>query len=281
MLLCLTVSSGADARDWYQYKSENFTVYSDVSQKRTVTLLQEMERFRTASLFFTGLADHPESHQLQIFFFNSTSEFGDFAGDHKIAGFYRDTWDGPLIFAQKGSRRGLPGSGIMFHEYVHHLMRTRSRGTYPMWYSEGFAELLASADLDDERITVGRIPQWRTNVFNGSLGRPLKVEELLLPDTQSDSSRYWHKFYGSAWLLTHYLQVGSQADYPEYRQQTTRYISALAEGGDPLESFTEHFGISPEEMESQLRSLRRSGRIVGYSFVPPWMGQKFLAGKWK
>ena len=269
LIVCLTFTATAGARDWYEYQSDHFTVYSDVSQKRTEQLLRDMERFRSASLFFTGQEDRPESHRLQIYYFHSRSEFRDFSGDHKVAGFYRDTWNGPLIFAQKGSRRGLPGTGVMFHEYVHHLMRSRSQTTYPAWYSEGFAELLASADLDDDRISVGKIPTWRANVFDGSLGRPLKVEELLAPDRENNSPTYWHRFYGSAWLLTHYLLIGAQEEHPEYHGYVAPYINDIAQGADPQVSFTEQFGISPDEMERQLRSLRRRGRIKVYSFDSP------------
>lgn len=269
IIFSLAFASLSHARDWYKYKSDNFTIYSDVSEKQVDELLRDLERFRDAVLLVTGMPNRPESHRLQVFYFNSKSEFGGFSGKRYIAGFYRDTWDGPLIFVQKGSRTGLPGSGIMFHEYVHHLMRSRSTTTYPMWYSEGFAELMASAEFDAGRVSLGRFPDWRIGAFDGSSGSPLEVADLMTPDYESESENYWNKFYGSAWLLTHYLQFGARKEHPGYRAATRKYLAALDNGEDPWVSFESSFGITPEEMEKQIHQVRRKGRLLGFSFNSP------------
>ncbi|MBB5211743.1 hypothetical protein [Microbulbifer hydrolyticus] len=272
-LVCLALlfiqSSITTARDWYEYSSDNFTVYSDVREKSALALLRDMERFRAAALLFTGLPDTPESRRLKVFHFNSSSEFQDFTQEWRVAGFYKETWEGPLIFSQKGSSWRIPGNGVMFHEYIHHLMRSRSSVIYPMWYSEGFAELLASATLNDERISLGLVPEWRRPVFNGSAFKgPLKVDELLEPEYDNDSGNYWNSFYATAWLFTHYLQLGALSDKPSYHKQTQNYLIALHQGGDPKAVFEEHFGISIEEMEAELKKYRR-GRIRGTSFLSP------------
>ncbi|WP_418297008.1 tetratricopeptide repeat protein [Microbulbifer sp. SA54] len=228
-----------------------------------------MERFRAAGLMFTGLPDQAEDRRLQIFHFNSRSEFQQFTGDRKVAGFYKETWDGPLIFSQKGSSRCISGNGVMFHEYIHHLMRSRSGMTYPMWYAEGFAELLASATLTDDRISLGLVPEWRRPVFDGRAFRgPLAVPELLDPDVENDRSHYWNSFYASAWLFTHYLQLGDLSDNPSYREQNQNYLLALHSGAAPIAAFEQHFGLSAEDMESELKKYRR-GRIRGASFASP------------
>lgn len=266
VLLSLIAAPLVHARDWYEYKSDNFTVYSDVSEKRVDALLRDLERFRDAVLVVTGTPDGPESSRLRVFYFNSVAEFENFSDSRDIVGFYRDTWDGPLIFSKRGSRRGMPGTGIMFHEYVHHLMRSRSNTTYPMWYSEGFAELMASAEFDNDRVTVGGFPDWRIGAFNGSSGRPLEVADLLKPKYESESGGYWNRFYGSAWLLTHYLQFGSLKDHPEYRTSTRNYLAALHDGADPITAFKPSFGITPEEMQKKVRSILRKRRLQGYAF---------------
>ncbi|WOX03989.1 hypothetical protein [Microbulbifer pacificus] len=257
------------ARQWSEYSSDNFTVYSDVSTRHAESLLQDMERFRAAVLMFTGLPDVPEDRRLQIFHFNSRSEFQGFTDKREIAGFYQETWDGPLIFSQKGTSWSIPGSGVMFHEYVHHLMRARSNMTYPMWYSEGFAELLASATLKRDQISLGLVPEWRRPVFDGRAFRgPLAVPELLQPDFDASSGSYWESFYGSAWLFTHYLQLGDLADNPSYRKQTRDYLLAVHNGAEPITAFEDHFGVSADAMETELRKYRRRG-IRGASFTSP------------
>lgn len=268
-LIALVLSPAGHARDWYEYKSKNFTVYSDVSEKRTEELLRELERFRLAVLQVTGLPDQEENQRLRVFYLNSSSEFKKFTGERRVAGFYHETWDGPLIFSKKGSKWGMPGTGIMFHEYVHHMMRSRGNTRYPMWYSEGFAELMASAEFDNGRVTLGRFPQWRSGVFTAPGARPLSVSEVLVPDLESDSGRYWDRFYGSAWFLTHYLQFGARKEHPEYANQTLAYIAAVNRGGDPIAAFEPVFGITPEEMDQSLNEIRRNGRLAGISFKSP------------
>lgn len=268
-LFAITLPSVSNARDWYEYKSDNFTVYSDVSKKRVEKLIRQLERFRAAALLITGLPNQVEDQRLQVFYLHKSSEFQEFTGKRRIVGFYKDTWDGPLIFSQKGSSFGMPGTGIMFHEYVHHLMRLSSNTIYPMWYSEGFAELLASAEFVDGRVTLGNFPEWRIGAFDQRNGRPMDVAEVLAPDYERDSSAYWNKFYGSAWLLTHYLQFGAQKDHPEYRDNTLEYIAASRDGADPINSFEQVFGVSADEMEQRLRAVRRKGRLAGISFNSP------------
>lgn len=249
----------ADARERHEYKSEHFTVYSDVAERSVNEMMRDLERFRSAALGFTGLTDVPENQQLRVFHFNDAREFGKFSGDRKIAGFYRESWNGPVIFSRAGEH-GISGSGLVFHEYVHHLMRERSAMTYPRWYSEGFAELLASAELQATGVLVGGLPEWRLSAW--ATEEPLTIEQLLAPAAMAapegeDNSRYWNNYYASAWLLTHYLQLGHNAGHPDYRDATASYLQAVAAGEIPAAIFAEHFGKKIAEMQREvLRYMR-------------------------
>ena len=57
-------STCATAADWYEYRSDNFTVYSDVPERRVNTLMRDLERFRRAALSFTGQEEIPENKSL-------------------------------------------------------------------------------------------------------------------------------------------------------------------------------------------------------------------------
>ncbi|WP_226664019.1 hypothetical protein [Microbulbifer aggregans] len=267
LLFAIALPSVSHARDWYEYKSDNFTVYSDVSKKRVEKRISQLERFRAAALMITGTPNQKEDQRLKVFYLHKSSEFESFTLERGVVGFYMETWDGPMIFTQKSSSLGMPGTGVMYHEYIHHLMRLSSNSVYPMWYSEGFAEFLATAKFDDGRVTFGGFPEWRVGAFH--FGRPLEVAEVLAPDYESDSSAYWDNFYGSAWFLTHYLQFGAQKEHPEYREKVREYIAAFRAGADPLISFEQVFGITPDEMEKKLRKVRDKRLLAGISFDSP------------
>ncbi|WP_105102570.1 tetratricopeptide repeat protein [Microbulbifer pacificus] len=262
LLLALATTlgtAGVCAGDWYEYQSENFTVYSDVPEQRVNVLMKDLERFRRAALSFTGQEEIPENRNLRVFHFRESAEFERFTNDRKIAGLYRETWEGPIIFSRDGGH-GITGSGLIFHEYVHHLMRERSGMTYPRWYSEGFAELLASAELRKKDVIVGGLPEWRLGAWADD--DPLTIEQLLAPpplaaQNGEDNSRYWNNYYASAWLFTHYLQLGHNAGHPDYRAATTNYLKAVAAGEHPSGIFEEHFGRSIKEMQRELLAYMR------------------------
>lgn len=257
------------AEDWYEYRSENFTVYSDVPEKQVIKMLRELERFRHAALTFTGLADFPENQKLRVVHFNDSDEFRGFSGDGKIAGFYRETWDGPVIFSREDGH-GISGSGLMFHEYVHHLMRERSAMTYPRWYSEGFAELLASAELREDVVVIGGVPGWRLSAWANPDEGPVALHELLNPPKDREGGRYWNNFYASSWLFTHYLQLGHHSGNPDYLDATTRYLQAVADGAEPSEVFEEYFGKTIPAMQREVLRYMRAD-IHRYRFnVPPY-----------
>ncbi|MFV8782921.1 tetratricopeptide repeat protein [Microbulbifer sp. SA54] len=245
-----------DASDWYEYRSDNFTVYSDVPERQVNAMMRDLERFRRAALSFTGIEDFPENQKLRVFHFDDSSEFRAFSGDEKIAGFYRESWRGPVIFSRQQGH-GISGSGLIFHEYVHHLMREHSGMTYPKWYSEGFAELLASAELRKDTVVIGGVPEWRLTAWANPENEPLTIAQLLVPRPMvagggDESSAYWNNFYASAWLFTHYLQLGRFAGNPDYHGATGDYLRAVAGGEDPLEVFEDYFGKSAAEMQRQI-----------------------------
>ncbi|WP_231758958.1 tetratricopeptide repeat protein [Microbulbifer elongatus] len=258
--MALVVSTGASADDWCEYQSENFTVYSDVPERRVNQLMRDLERFRRSALSFTGEEETPENKNLRVFHFRDSAEFARFTGDRKIAGLYRETWEGPIIFSRDGDH-GISGSGLIFHEYVHHLMRERSGMTYPRWYSEGFAELLASAELRKKTVLIGGLPEWRLSAW--AEDEPLTLLQLLAPPPLAaphgeDNSRYWNNYYASAWLLTHYLQLGYSAGHPDYRASTSNYLKAVAAGENPFQIFEEHFGKSIEEIQREMLAYMRT-----------------------
>lgn len=255
------------AGDWYEYKSDNFTVYSDVPERRVKGMMRDLERFRRAALSFTGLEDRPVNRKLRVYHFNSAQEFQQFADRDNIAGFYRETWDGPIIFSRRGAG-GISDSGLMFHEYVHHLMRERSGITYPKWYSEGFAELLASAELREDVVVIGGVPHWRLGAWTAAESRPLDLRELLKPDYKRGGKRYWNNYYATAWLFTHYLQLGMHAGNPDYKAASGRYLQAVAGGEDPESVFEQFFGKTLAEMQRELQRYMGDD-IYGFHFDAP------------
>ncbi|GAB2506132.1 tetratricopeptide repeat protein [Microbulbifer agarilyticus] len=266
VLSVILLSPPVFARDWYEYQSHNFIVYSDTHKGSVERVISELERFRSAALLFTGLSNSPENSRLKIYHFHKSSDLELFTHRRNVAGFYREAWTGPEIFSQHNSR-GIDASTLMFHEYTHHLMRYRSTMFNSKWYSEGFAEMLETAELRRKDVLIGKSPSSAL-----SLGI-LHLRELFTPNYEADDARYWHRYYGTAWLFTHYLQLGGIKNNHDYKAKTGIFLQQVAEGGDPDGLMQEHFGKTIDEMHQEVRAYSSRG-LYGYGFpVPSYQGE--------
>ncbi|WP_299588666.1 hypothetical protein [uncultured Microbulbifer sp.] len=223
--------------------------------------MRDLEKFRSATLVLTGMEDRFENSRLRVYHFNKSREFEKFSGKRSIAGFYTNTIDGPLIFSQENRRGILSGKEIMFHEYVHHLMRERGSIRYPKWYSEGFAELLASATINKDSITIGNFPEWRAYALEEG---PLKAREILQPDYSKKGWQHANRYYTSAWLLLHYLFFSEDARDNAYNEKTKNYLTDINNGGDPLDLFIQHYDIRVEDLDIALTRYLKERRLSGY-----------------
>jgi tetratricopeptide (TPR) repeat protein len=151
-------------------------------------------------------------------------------------------------------------SVVLYHEYVHHLMNQRMDVNYPRWYMEGMAELLSATTIVGDKFTLGAISQGRANDLV-QLGA-LSVAQLINPGSQTDSSIYQARFYASAWLLTHFLQLSPLGTKSQLKSHTTDYLLRLDQGEDTLEAFVASYGMTPDEMDKELRSYQRQRRVT-------------------
>ena len=251
------------AATWREYKSDNFVLYSDVSTRQAKKVIRNLERFRYGVLKFTGKENHPESNPVTFLYFDDRDDFRELTGPDRenVVGYFTESWGGPLMVGWS-SNWSISGQSITYHEYVHHLMRSHDTLRYPRWYSEGFAELLASAELRGDSMAVGHAPKWRLYELGEYGAGSIQVRDLLTPSfeiTEGNSEEY----YAESWLLTHFLLLGELSGGKSYREASAKYILDLANGADPFESFERNMEISPEEASNELRKYRNIDRLKG------------------
>lgn len=257
----------ARERPWMEYRSTHFVVYSDRDPQEARALVADFERFRRAALYLTGLKPRADITPSQIYLFSRPQDYSAIAPAADVAGFYRDTGLGPRMVV--GAEAQLADASlVLFHEYVHHLVRERSDWRYPIWYDEGFAELLGSARLTRERVELGHMHPWREPLLRGS--SRLSLHDLLEPSfEQSEEPRYWERYYTSAWLWLHYLQLGHLAGEPDYRAATQEFLLALDAGKPVAEAFKKAYGASISVLDQRLTRYQRRPRWRGYGLEMP------------
>lgn len=266
-LLCAGVVVGVEGRSshWRQYSSAHFTLYSDRDPRQSVQLLQQFERFRYAALVVTdrdtGRADEPVS----IFLFRRKEDYQAVQPNKEVAGFYREGWSGPeMVVGAEAKLRDV--SLILFHEYVHFLVRSRSQVRYPSWYDEGFADLMAASHVAEDHVLIGLVHPWRKGVLEDAASL-LPLEKLLTTDAAggaADSS-----FYASSWLLLHYLQLGHLSSDRPIDGSLADYLHGLSTGADPVATFESHFGLSVQVAQSRLRAYSDQRQWKGYKLPLP------------
>ena len=251
-----------------EYRSENFIVYSDYPATRVNALLQKFETFRLGVLAYTLLETREENPAMRIFMFRSKKEFAAFAEDSGVAGFYRNGWEGPRMVIGPGTSV-MTVESILFHEYFHYLLRERSGLRYPKWYDEGFAEVLSTAEVEENDVVIGAVPSERIEFLRHSDGLPLPLKEILAPQpltSDMDAGQYWGAFYATSWLFTHYLQLGFLSGFPDYSDKVRSFILALNRGESPLDAFPDYFGKSLQEIEEELRRYKATESLSGVRF---------------
>lgn len=251
LALCALASCSVYAADtWRAYTSENFTVYSDGSEGETKRIVESFELFRDSAMSVLGLAPQPESQRLLIVVYTNKRDYDRIAPQGSM-GFYYDAIFGPRMI-MFGAPRESEARSVLFHEYVHHLTRSRSSLNYPRWYTEGLATVLQTTKIGNETIEIGAAP---TNYVTAiRYGMNTRIADLLAPDADTRVGN----FYIGSWLLSHYLLLGN----PERRVQTADYLKRYDAGEDPIAAFEASFGVSPADMGLEVLKYS-SRRMIG------------------
>lgn len=269
LALLIIMALPAQAHAWAKYQSQNFTVYTDRSERQIRNLLEELEIFRVIALLQLNLpvAEH-ENKRLVIVMFRNNREFQRIMGERNVAGFFSYSSNGPRMVM--GAERGnlAAAKEILFHEYVHYLMFEHSAGfTYPRWYIEGLAELLGATKVERDSVVVGGRPATAAYMdYYGILG----MEDLLQNRGRGErSDDFEGRFYATAWLLTHYVQIDAAAAEQQMGLKNREYLIRYHQGADSVTAFEEVFDTSLAEFDRMLSRYARQRRITVRNWTKP------------
>ncbi len=236
---------------WRRAESPGFIVYADATEPRVRALVQDLETFDALLRRMTEAPAERSATRLEVYVFRGVGPFSEaFPGmNSTVRGVYSADIDIIASYAIFRDTYGLDAQEILFHEYAHHFMYQYFANAYPAWYIEGFAEFVQTAAFEENRIVLGRSSESRASwLFAGSW---LPMRRLLTRDL--DDGEDVARFYAQSWLFTHYLFTT-----PGKMAQFRAYVRAVRLGGDPVESFAPAFGVTPDEMQSELRRYLRN-----------------------
>jgi len=272
LLFFLPLSTVANAKP-LRVQSDNFTFIGDVGEKDAKELVLELEQYRSAILQLLGIAPDLEPIRVRIYATKNSKELQLLTGMQGIGGVYKTTMDGPIFIlnAKRGFSRGNRARHIALHEYTHHLLAAYTTEVYPRWYNEGFANYLATFEVNkDGELVIGR-PH---NPYAYALSQPNWMPTEVLVNSIRDypfragtrprkGLNDQQRFYAQAWLAVHYLQ-SEEAE----RKKTSKYIDFLNSENRPADIFEKAYGVTPSEFHETLKRYYKKNRFSVFTIKP-------------
>jgi tetratricopeptide (TPR) repeat protein len=196
VLLGCVGPTGVHELEWLEVRTQHFVVWSALGEEQTLALARDLELFRALVERTANAAPAAQAPPVSIYAFPSAWTYRHFGPDGSI-GFFEEDMRGHHMAIQGGTR--VDEAEILKHEYVHYVLASGEL-SYPRWYHEGFAEFLATAQVEGDQVEVGAPPEGAAYA-QGWIG----LDRLLDPSFEPEGMwRVW-AFYTQAWALVHYL----------------------------------------------------------------------------
>ena len=266
--LSVALPGAAAERPWTLTRGRNVTIVGQQSPKALRRIAVEIEQFRTA--LGSLVSDEGRLMPTVVYVFDNRRDLEPFLPLHQgraaaLDGYCHCGPDTDINFIAASVAGYAGASAIIFHEYTHLLVRDTWRGV-PVWLNEGLAEYYSTFRLtaDGHRAEIGRPVERHVDALRRQY---IPVADLLAVDQSSAVYNEGDRrsvFYAEAWLLTHYLLT----ERPNGAAAIGRYLHAVTPGRPAGQAFLEAFGLSPLEMDAEVRqySKRPSFRSVIYEF---------------
>lgn len=226
-LAIIMASIGPARAAWWQAQTRHFTVYREGNDDKLRDFAERLEKFDFLLRTITGVTDPERGSPVRVFLLSTDNKVQDLAGNPNIRGFYTTSDRTAFAVLSRGAKTSQFDFGaeeILFHEYTHHFMLHHFPAAYPAWYVEGFAEFFSVVKFPrDGSIEFGHVPLARAPGL--VIGSPYPVKNLFARDANGLSLRDGDRYYGTAWLLTHYYRYEASR-----RDEITRYLHDLAGG---------------------------------------------------
>lgn len=228
----VVVTAAGDRSGWQEATAKHFVVYSHDTPQHVGAYAARLERFDKAIRVLHGTPEdrRGDASRVTVFIVDSIQDVKRLAHNPRVAGFYEPRTKAVAFMPRSTGDAidyGMSPQSIMFHEYTHHWMLTTwTDAAFPAWYTEGAAELHATAMMrSDGSVTFGAVPTYRRYSISSHV---LPAAMLLRGRIDKLDEQQVATLYGRGWLLTHYLTFDT-----DRRKQLAAYIGAINSGETP------------------------------------------------
>ena len=157
LALLLALLPTAAHAQWREATSQQFIVYSTISEPRLKRYAETLERYDSLLRVLSGKPSSPvgDANRITVYLVENMAEIRALAGQSYVAGFYIPRAGGSVAFAPafgsgSGRQQDLNPQNILLHEYAHHYMLLNLPAAYPAWFVEGYAEFHGATTFDKD-----------------------------------------------------------------------------------------------------------------------------------
>jgi tetratricopeptide (TPR) repeat protein len=253
LLACLVMRPAdvAAADQWIEVKSAHFTVASNAGDRRTRTLVWQLEQIRSATAALWGWARLDLNKPLSIVIVKDES------GMRALAPQYWETrraihpatvWvTGPdrhyLVLradVEVEDRGTINPYLASYASYISLVLRQSVSRPLPAWFEHGFTGVLSNTIVRESDILLGAPIPWHLQTLRQ---RPaLTLVKLLAVSRQSPDVTEADRrevFDAETWALVHFLMFGEEG---RYAAKLNAYSKSVSTGKEPAAAFAEAFG---------------------------------------
>lgn len=262
------------AADWQRYENSSFIAFSNGPASDVHDVLNELELVRAAASQTPGFFIPDQLPKTMVLLPATLAEFSRLVPFDTMAGFAQPLDDRSVIV--------LPISGghadykvVARHEFAH-TMLFNEWFDYPHWYSEGFAEVVSSIEVDRRRnrFTIGEQP----DRYGRRIRPRIDWDELVSTDFDAHNladPQLIQVAYAQNWLLFHYLTLNEKKDYSS---ELDRYFALVTSGDRSESAFADAFGDSASDLwEAALQRYARRPPSTRQDFDPAELDLHFNA----
>ena len=260
-VLAALLSTTAAQAAWQQGSSRHFVVYANDTPEHVRAYTERLERFDAAIRAWhqTPEDQRGPSARVTVFVLSDVDAIQKLSGMREVAGYYEARAGESVAFVPRttgqGADYGQSAQSVLFHEYTHHWMLTNwTDAALPPWYTEGAAELHATAVIrPDGDVVFGAPPLYRGYTIDKSGLLPANQLTRLNPGKLDGINR--DALYSRGWLLTDYLTFDANR-----RKQLAAYLVALNSGKSAEEADAALGGVNGLDLklDGYLRKIKVS-----------------------
>jgi tetratricopeptide (TPR) repeat protein len=233
----LLASTAAQA-EWRQAKGRHFVVYADATEDQIRESATRLEQLDALMRLISATPKELDEGANVVTVYTVRNEdairklMG--RGGQNVAGFYLPRVSGSVAYTPAAtSADDFSPQLVLFHEYGHHFLLGNYAAPYPAWFSEGYAEYMATTKFDATDVRFGVPAQHRVY----GLAYAMPVKRLFDGRDTIRGPQEMDAMYGRGWLLTHMI-----VSDPAMAGRFNAYLDKLSAGVPSVEAATQAFG---------------------------------------